>query len=504
MKDHRFPQIRSFAVIAITVLSVELVSARPMPIKFPKEPPPFYFSPSGPAIFVDGANRKQTVDGFGGSLTLVQDDGVYYRHDSTQPRTTSATTAQIAGITGLLYSELGITRTRFVQSGMEPQNDNGDPFLLDPSRFNWKLTDAAAPYYMLAHTAGLRTWWTSFETLDAGDAWKRLPGSPCTLDPAKLEEHVESVFAVIQRLHQQGAAPRYTAINNEPDLCGSERKVDPAGTVLMVRSLGRRLANAGIFTGIVVSDAWIPERGVEYMRAVLQDAEARQYVAALAYHSYDGMNNVDYLLAANSVSGSGNFEQARYDIHQLALTYRVPVWMSEVCYCTASGRDEFELILARMAHVDSELNFGVSAFDAMNLFFIQRSGIPDQLVHIWFNTDGTLQRYEIAPYGRVLSHYSKYVPAGSVRLATGTNTEYLQTTAFERPDGGLSVVVINAGVDAVDIQITLSGLTRTPAAVKAVRSRTGALMERLSDQSIGTNGFRATLPPRSITTYYSE
>jgi hypothetical protein len=115
------------------------------------------------SITVDGTIRYQTFEGFGATLTAFEKDGEYRRHDHNQPERVTATQADRLGIARMIYTQLGIRRTRVALEGFEPENDNDDPFTLNPAGFDWSLADAEINFIRIARPFGLQTWWASFE-----------------------------------------------------------------------------------------------------------------------------------------------------------------------------------------------------------------------------------------------------------------------------------------------------------------------------------------------------
>src|SRR5262249_61742102 len=101
----------------------------------------------------------------------------------------------------------------------------------------------------------------------------------------------------------------------------------------------------------------------------------------------------------------------------------------------------------------------------MNLFLFDRPGVRDELVHVYFRPEGSLERYAIAPYGYLLGHYSKYIVAGSVRLDAASSDPRVRLTVFRRPDGRLVLVGLNDNREAVRARIRFAGLATTPAAL---------------------------------------
>jgi len=455
-------------------------------------------------IKVDGSIRYQTFDGFGGTLTILEDEGIYNRHDPTQPAKTTATNDQRKGIAELLFQKLGLTRARVFPYNFEPANNNPDLSTFNVSTFDWSYVDSLVNFVDLSRPYGLKNWWASF-ALDTGyqQAWLRKSDSTCALDPAKIDGDVEWILAAVLHFRDQGLELPYLTINNEPDLCPPGFKIEISDYVTILKRLGGRLRAEGLSTKIVVSDGWIPQNALLYMQAVLADPEARGYVGALAYHSYaDGYDDPGMLLNSSAKGQPPHAAvETRQKIRDLAAQYNLPVWMTEVCYCFRKDLSDFELVRGRLNHLDDELIYGnVSAFDAMNLFFIRREGIDDELVEVYFHPDGSLDRYEISTYGYLVGHYSRFILPGSIRLEASSSDPSLRVVAFERPDGKLVIVAINNEPSPVTANITLSGLDKSPSSMSILASREGAIWESLADISISNSEVSMELQPLSVIT----
>ena len=184
--------------------------------------------------------------------------------------------------------------------------------------------------------------------------------------------------------------------------------------------------------------------------------------------------------------------------------------MTEVCYCWRRDFSDFELVRARLNHVHDELTIAnVAAFDAMNLFFLSRPGVRDELVNIYFRPDGVLDRYEISIYGYLLSHYSHFISPGSLRIKAESSEARVRVVAVQRPDGSPVIVIINNNSSPAQVSIELNGLRQNPKRLAAVSSKANALLQRTPDVSVTDGskavhdkGTTAVLPPLSITTFY--
>lgn len=465
-------------------------------------------TPAPVSIQVDGRTRFQTIDGFGAALTPFEWDGIFKAHDPAQPEKVTASLEDRQAIARLLFTELGLTHARLFLNGFEPANDNENPFTFNNAGFDWTWVNWRTDFVSLARPYGLQTWWATF-TMDGGEreAWLRRPGSACALDPRMLDEEVEWLLAAALHFRELGLELPYLAVNNEPDLCPPGFKIEIGDMVTIVKRLGARLREVGLATKIIVSDGWIPENAVRYMEAVLSDPEARQYVGVLAYHAYsDGYDDPNTLL---NTSAQGNPPHVAVEIREriraLAERYNMPVWMTEVCYCTPRHFTDFELLRGRLNHLHDELTIAnISAFEAMNLYFLDRPGVRDELVHVYFRPDGALDRYEISTYGYLLGHYARYALPGSVRIQASTSDPRVRVTAFERPDGKLAIMTINNNPYSVAMNLVFSGVSVSPDALSVLTSLEGEIWESEPDIAITNATASASLPPLSVTTFLSH
>ena len=106
-------------------------------------------------VTIDARTVYQRMEGFGSSERVFDDPHVFNNFNPTTARAlTVLTPAQQDEVLDRLYVDLQLTRVRpaspetVVGVGVEPQNDNADPTVIDGSRFNfaWKNLDAHADY----------------------------------------------------------------------------------------------------------------------------------------------------------------------------------------------------------------------------------------------------------------------------------------------------------------------------------------------------------------------
>ena len=93
----------------------------------------------------------------------------------------------------------------------------------------------------------------------------------------------------------------------------------------------RRMRGLGLVTKLVIPDDLDPVKARPQVEAVLADAEARSFVGAIAYHSYDYAGAAADILATSGMGSPPPAAMAaREAIRDLAAPFGIPVWMTEV------------------------------------------------------------------------------------------------------------------------------------------------------------------------------
>jgi O-glycosyl hydrolase len=134
------------------------------------------------------------------------------------------------------------------------------------------------------------------------------------------------------------------------------------------------------------------------------------------------------------------------------------------------------------------------------LFFIHRPAFEESLLYVYFDADGTLQRYEPSPYGYAIAHFAREVVPGSVRVEAGGTDPLVRASAFQRPDGQLVLVLINNHDTGVNVTLSVRGPAGT-AAQFSPRVSTAVRMWQVGDNLRMNDGLLdLSLPARSITT----
>ena len=468
------------------------------------------------SIRVNASTQFQRFEGFGATVTPFEEDGVFHRHDFSAPIVVSATPAQKDAIAGLLYGrgsgQLGIARSRFFPRRFEETNDNNDASLFQESSYTWGLFNAITDFVATAQSRGLNRHFASFGG-GLVEEWLRARNSQgevtCRLDPSMVDEYVEMELRAALRYREKGETLEYLAVTNEPDSAwqnGTCTFIDPATFAEVVRRLGNRLRTSGLNTKLVITDGIAPRSSKPYIEAVLNSAEAAQYVGAIAYHSYDGYAN-GFSLLENSAKGQlpADILQDRRDLRDKAAAHGWTFWMTEVCWCfndptRTGGRSDYELARLRLNHLYDELTeAGAEAFDIMNAYFISFRR-PDTLIEVRFRADGSLESFGLTNLGRMIGQFSMALEPGSRRVYVDRVADpAVRPVAFLRTDGTPAVMVLNNTNAPVTMNVTLAGFPTTPNIMSVLTSREGAMWQR-SSVTVAAGVATITAPPLGIAT----
>lgn len=183
------------------------------------------------------------------------------------------------------------------------------------------------------------------------------------------------------------------------------------------------------------------ERLYERVRDTVDDT-TKDLVAGAAFHWYSG----DHFEALDMV------RQQYPDLKLIT---------SESCieYSKLEAGDAFGNA-AKLAHeVLGDLNHGMNAFYDWNLL-LDETGGPNHvgnLCHAPFLYDRTAKELRAQLLQRYYYHFSHYIVPGAKRIALSKYTHTLEATAFQKPDGGIVVVLFNAGSEPCAVNLRLDG-----------------------------------------------
>lgn len=420
-------------------------------------------------VTLEASKRYQTIQGFGTTERLFDDPHVTNTFDPVTRRAAVVVPPGEQGrIFDALYKDLGLTRVRYnprddqgADAALEPVNDNLDPSVTDLSKFDlsWKKNDGHIEYVKAVRPRGVTTYYASPLTLES---W---------MGEGSADEYVEWAMTILRRWRDQGVEMPYYSVMNEP---GNPRNgVTVSGTFLrdVIKRLGAKLRAEGFRTRIVAPDDINPIEALARLRIILADPDARQYVAAIAYHLY------------GSADGSA--------VKQLAAQYNIPVWMTE--YSQPDWLGWASTMHSMLADYDA------AAVDYMWGYFGQWETNNSQLVRIT-HVGNAYSGFTFTKQYHVMGQYSRAVRPGMVRIGATSSDHAVKVTAYT---DGQQVVVVAVNAGAVDRAVRVELGTGVSCLPSLRSTRTSATEDQrpLVDGTVSGSSFAASLAGNSVTTY---
>ena len=384
-----------------------------------------------PVITVDTSRRFQSIDGFGFTLTgasallINQLDLVQKRHlleelFSTQDQAigvsylrlsigASDLTPQVYTYDDLPAGSIDLTLAHFTLKSEGRTGTGLIPLLQEILRINPRIKILATPWTPPS--------WMKDNGLSQGGHLK----------PEDYDVYARYLLKYLQQMKRHGIVidaltPQNEPMNGENNpslLMSAEEHRD-----FIKQHLGPTLQRAGVTTKIIVWDHNCDHP--EYPLTILNDAAARTFVDGSAFHLYAG--SIDAL----------SLVQERHPDKNIYFTEQ---------YIDSHGQFEGDLKWhLKNVIIGSMRNWSRTASE-WNL-----ANDPDFALH----TPGGCTRCQgaltiagsqsvtrnVAYY--VIAHAAKFVPAGSVRIASN-ETSQLLNVAFETPQGRRVLLVLNEG-----------------------------------------------------------
>lgn len=433
-------------------------------------------------VTIDARTVYQRMDGFGSSARVFDDPHVFENFNPATARAlTFLTAAQQDEVLDRLYVDLQLTRVRqaspdtAVNGGIEPQNDNADPEVIDPSKFNfaWKNLDAHIEYIARVRQRGVNTW---FLSPLSREKWM---GVSTASDAA---EYAEWLLAQALRCQMLGVALPYLSVVNEPSYSRNAMSGEFIRDVIKI--LGPKLRAASLDTLFVIPDDVRSSDAAAKTQTIMADPLARPYVGALATHLYD-----------ESIT---NITKMRL----LSEQYELPLWVTEFSLILAGsarlGNGPFDY--AGLMH-ELLATYNVSAVDYQWGFFGQWES-SSQLVILNHVTTGaqSYTGYTLPKVYYVTGQYSRFIAPGARRIRADSTSGNVKVSAYV--DGRrLSIVAFNSSTSVNEtVPFNLAGLPtiRSIAPVRTSSTENWAVLPAIAVRGAT---FKATLPIMSVTTF---
>lgn len=318
-------------------------------------------------------------------------------------------------------------------------------------------------------------------------------------------DYAKYVADVTDHFARQGVKLDYISPFNEPDndfgSCGQEGMqvtVDQRDDI--VRALGAEQRARKQQTSIIADESSQTTQFVSELPQWISQPGTRQYVSALAHHTYNNPN--DGQLA---------------NVYETSRAVGQKSWATEIC-CFGKGstgwNQEYDptidnaLLMSRIIYKDfasahdSAFQWWVALASGYGTSPTERNdaGWNDGLVYYDpdYATNGNQNLYFTKRY-YALGQYSKFVRPGSVAHNVTGAPAGVEVSSYE--SGGKWVVVVN-NHNTTDTPLNLHFNSRTPVrASQAVRTSATEDWAKVAKPSVSGGTVSANLAARSVTTY---
>ncbi len=404
-----------------------------------------------PVIDVDSATSYQTVDGFGYTLT----GGSAY-HINRMDATSRA--ALLNELFGSDVASIGISYLRVsmgasdLSASVYSYNDmpTGQT---DPTLANFSLSlDTVDVIPVLKQILAINPNVKILGSPWSAPVWMKTNGSTIGggLQTQYYAAYAKYFVKYIQAMQAKGIRIDAVTIQNEPQHGGNNPSMVMSSTEqanFIKNNLGPEFQTAGISTKIIIWDHNCDNAA--YPISILNDAAAKQYIDGSAFHLYAG--DISALAAVKTAHPDKNL-------------YFTEQWTS------GSGSFSGDLNWhIKNVVIGSMRNWSKVALEwnlASDATFNPHTpgGCTECKGALIVN--GTLVVRNVGYY--IIAHASKFVPAGSVRIASPVAAN-LPNVAFKTPSGKKVLIVLNEGGTAMGFNIGYKGkyifTSLTPGAV---------------------------------------
>jgi O-glycosyl hydrolase len=428
-------------------------------------------------IRVHGSRNRQLYEGFGATTLSLVHPG--HLGDTLGPKLRSQVLDALYGQVKLNMGNLAIGLLESPGGWDNRRNDNDAPKAINWKGYNTFQADSMWKYVVKPSVPlGLDNY-----SLEGKINWNwvspRLRETYRTDRDRCLDECAEQVEASVKYWQKiSGIVPRYVHLFNEPT--SGNREIAGADAEMVrdiVKRAGDRLRVAGFKElRFVVPNEETVERSIAVAKVILEDPDARKFVAAVGYHVYPYGSPYASVPRILRDSGSGKADPAsveqRRRLRELCRQGGLPAWMTEVSHAEVDPRS-FDHLRGRAIHIHDEMVYAdASAFYGMNAMWDKRTHAEhfagrggdkpnaylteaDTIVLADNDTNAVL----ITGMGYAIGHYARWLSRDAVRLEATSNDCLVLVTAFKDDKTLRAVfVIVNNASDDRALGITLSDL----------------------------------------------
>lgn len=384
----------------------------------------------GVAISIDATQRFQQIEGYGAAMT--NSSAWLLQNRLTEPqrdRLMNDLFSSEDGV-GLNYLRLAIGASDFTADGFYTYNDL-PAGRTDPPQRGFSIdADRATILPSLADARAVNPELRLMGSPWSAPAWMKTSGSLIggSLKPEWHASYATYLRRFVEAYAAEGQPIDTLTLQNEPLFTPDDypgMSMPAAQQIDLVKNhVGPEFANAGLDTKLLAYDHnW---DNTDYPISVLNDPDARQYLAGTAFHGYAG-----------DVSAQSTVRDAHPD---------KAIYFTEITGGGFAPNFEDNLVWnARNLLIGGARNWGSTVL-LWNLALDENSG-PDQggcedcrgVVTIDSTTGDVTHNEEFF----ALAHASRFVQPGATRIGSNSIDNVLETVVFENPDGSRAMIALN-------------------------------------------------------------
>ena len=418
-------------------------------------------------VNVDYTNTRQTVEGFGASVTWVAND-----LDAFSP-------AKQAQILELLYdtSKPGAGLS-WVRVGSFLCDYNPSPGVFDwnfwgiQSGMRW-LQRVNASYGVNKYVVS--TW--------SPPGWMKDNNSCINGGHVRSQFYPNLAALKIQWLQnakaQLGFEAQVESVQNEPDHRAGYDSCEWTTTEMntfVVNHLKPALTSSGLISKLMAPEAsFYSNFDNAWGFPLLNDANMRAAVNIVATHGYGRTDKFETPCAS-------------------CAQYNKPIWQTEDSNLDGRYNGSIDEGMTWSTDIFKALNSG--RFSAWFYWWVMTLQNDNQGL---LNVDPATDSVQIPKRLYVVGQFSRFIRPGSVMLGSTSSDATLQVTAVRPATGSVAIVLANTGKTSHTVTVNLTG-TNPPASVTPHRTSASENQAPLSPINISAGAFTITIPAKSVVT----
>jgi len=419
-------------------------------------------------VNVDYNSPRQTIEGFGASVTWVAND-----LDSFSP-------AKQTQILDLLYNTSQASAgLSWVRVGSFLCNYNPSPGVFDWNY--WGIQSGMRWLQRVNAAYGVNKYMVSSWS---PPAWMK-DNNSCTNGGHVLPAQYANLAALkIQWLNnakaQLGFEAQVESVQNEPnqrttyDSC--EWTTSEMST-FVANHMQPALAASGLSARLMAPEvSFYSNFDNSWGFPLLNDPGTRAAVSIVATHGYGRTDN--FSTPCNSCA-----------------QYNKPIWQTEDSNLDGRYNGSIDDGLTWSGEIFKALNGG--RFSAWFYWWVMTLNNDNQGL---INATPATDSFQVPKRLYVIGQFSRFIRPNSVLLLSSSSDSTLQVTAVRPASGAVAVVLANTGKTSQTVTVNLSGLSNPPASVTPYRTSATENQAQLSALGVFSGAFTITVPSKSVVT----